>query len=337
MPRATKIQTQSDLIYMAEELMEASFVLEDDPDMDQLLLYGDQEAIDTDLFVDDTSEILEISALNWAEIAAGMSGDGSRGTYDRIPKSADFFSVSLQAPDWEFRHMFRCESVTLCCFLLTQISSIGRDMFDWVVGLLARNPIFQPHRGRPQRHVKYQLGCFLIRYGAMGSDTLGTAQKLSIGFGTVFLYCNRGRRALRELRSSFIGWPSPERKLAIKTHIKDVSGFSRCLGAGDGSLINFDEIPKEDGPHYMSRKKRFGVNSPVPPINSLTALHRRTSRPLATTKNDSPRLNWAGLAQLPMSRYSKTRISGCDDMHISKTASTFLLIKVVVQLASVVA
>lgn len=132
-------------------------------------------------------------------------------------------------------------------------------MFDWLVGILAPNRIFQPLRGRPQRHVKYQLGCFLIRYGSIGSDTLGTAQKLSIGFGTVFLYCKRVCRALRELRRQYIGWPSPERKLVIKTHIKNVSGFSRCLGAGDGSLINFDEIPIQEGPHFMSCKKRFGV------------------------------------------------------------------------------
>ncbi|KAJ7358270.1 hypothetical protein DFH08DRAFT_911690 [Mycena albidolilacea] len=161
-----------------------------------------------------------------------MVGDGSRGPYNLIIKSADFFSVCLQAPNRQFCHMFR----------------IGRDMSDWLVGILAHNPIFQPHRGRPQCHVKYQLGCFLIRYGAIGSDTLGTAQKLSIRFGTVFLYCKRVRRALRELRSQFVGWPSSARKLAIKTHIKDVSGFSRCLGAGDRSLINFDETPIHEGP-----------------------------------------------------------------------------------------
>jgi hypothetical protein len=132
-------------------------------------------------------------------------------------------------------------------------------MFDWVVGILAHNPIFQPYRGHPQHHIKYQLGCFLIHYGAIGSDTLSTAQKLSIGFGTVFLYCKRVRCALWELRPHFIGWPSSERKVAIKTHIKNVSGFSRCLGAGDGSLVNFDEIPIQEGPHFMSQKKRFGV------------------------------------------------------------------------------
>ncbi|KAJ6491204.1 hypothetical protein C8R45DRAFT_1138284, partial [Mycena sanguinolenta] len=118
---------------------------------------------------------------------------------------------------------------------------IGRDMFDRVVALISSNRIFQSNGRRPQRHVKYQLGCFLIRYGVMGSDTLGTAQKLSIGFGTVFLYCKRVRHAIRKLRDQFLGWPTPQRKLEIKTYIEDHSGFPRCLGAGDGSLINFDE------------------------------------------------------------------------------------------------
>jgi hypothetical protein len=56
-----------------------------------------------------------------------------------------------------------------------------------------------------------------------------------------------------------MGWPSAAHKQAIKTHIKNVSGFSGCLGAGDGSLVNFDEIPNEDGAHFLSRKKCFGV------------------------------------------------------------------------------
>jgi hypothetical protein len=132
-------------------------------------------------------------------------------------------------------------------------------MFDHLVGILSANPVFQSRGRRPQRHIKYQLGCFLIRYGAIGSDTLGTAQKLSIGFGTVFIYCSRVRRALRELRPQYVGWPVPDRKLTIKEHIKNVSGFTRCLGAGDGSLIRFEEVPQSEGYQYMSRKKFFGV------------------------------------------------------------------------------
>jgi hypothetical protein len=44
--------------------MAASLKFEGDPYTDQLLLFEDQEAIDTELLMDDTSEVLEISALN---------------------------------------------------------------------------------------------------------------------------------------------------------------------------------------------------------------------------------------------------------------------------------
>jgi hypothetical protein len=105
MPRTTQVQAQSDAIYAAEVLLSASIALEDDPDLDQ---FEDEDALEGDLLADDDiSEILELSALNWMAIAQGMSGDGSRGSYDQIPKSLDFFSVCLQAPDREFRHMFR--------------------------------------------------------------------------------------------------------------------------------------------------------------------------------------------------------------------------------------
>jgi hypothetical protein len=72
-----------------------------------MALFEDQEAYNTDLWADDVSEILEISALNWMEIAERMVGDGSRGPYNQIIKSADFFSVCLQAPNYQFHHMFR--------------------------------------------------------------------------------------------------------------------------------------------------------------------------------------------------------------------------------------
>jgi hypothetical protein len=66
-----------------------------------------------EIFPDDTSDILELSALDWAAVAERMGGDGSRGSYDQILKSADFFSISLQAPDREFHHMFRYELIYL--------------------------------------------------------------------------------------------------------------------------------------------------------------------------------------------------------------------------------
>ena len=105
MPRTTKAETQGDLLHIAEMFMAASMALEDDP-IDAKLL-GLEESEAADLLEDDTGEVFELTALNWLEIVRYMTGDGSRGTYDQIPKSADFFSVCLRAPDREFRHMFR--------------------------------------------------------------------------------------------------------------------------------------------------------------------------------------------------------------------------------------
>jgi hypothetical protein len=62
-------------------------------------------------------------------------------------------------------------------------------MFEYLVEVMAPHPIFQSRGRKPQRHVKYQLGAFLIRYGTLGSDVHGTSLKLSIGFGTVIDYC----------------------------------------------------------------------------------------------------------------------------------------------------
>jgi hypothetical protein len=115
MPQPTKVQRQSDAIYTAEALLATSLAFDDDPDIEEMTLYEDQEQWDTDLFTDDTAEILELSALNWMQIAEMMTGDGSRGPYNQIVKSTDFFSACLQAPNREFRHMFRYGSPSLLC------------------------------------------------------------------------------------------------------------------------------------------------------------------------------------------------------------------------------
>jgi hypothetical protein len=66
MPRPSKTQTQSNLIYTAEALLAASIVLEDDPETEEMALFG---AYDADFLADNTSDLLEITALNWIEIA----------------------------------------------------------------------------------------------------------------------------------------------------------------------------------------------------------------------------------------------------------------------------
>jgi hypothetical protein len=60
----TKAQTQLDVIYTVEALVAAAIAFEDDPDIEKMILFEDQEAYDPDLLANDMSEILEISVLN---------------------------------------------------------------------------------------------------------------------------------------------------------------------------------------------------------------------------------------------------------------------------------
>lgn len=113
--------------------------------------------------------------------------------------------------------------------------------------------------GRPQRHVKFQLAAFLLRYGRLGSSALSVAMELSIGEGTVFLYCKRVSRALRQLKSRFLGWPDSARKQVISEAIEHAAGFPKCLGSGDGCLIRFIQKPLYFGHMYKCRKQFFGV------------------------------------------------------------------------------
>ncbi len=145
---------------------------------------------------------------------------------------------------------------------------------------------------RPQRHVKYQLGTFLVRYASLGSDTLWTAQKLSIGFGSVFNYCRRVTKAIRQLRDQHVGWPTAERKLVIAAAM-GAEGFHKCLGCCDGSLIRFTQQPSLIGPGFLTRKKFFGVRTAMPSpfylcgSERLMISTRRTSRSCATTVGGS--------------------------------------------------
>lgn len=84
----------------------AAFFFEDSDSEDELDTDEEEFSEDEDFSV---AELLELNAINWFGIADSFykQGPGSRGPYNQIPKSKDFFSCCLQAPDREFRHMFR--------------------------------------------------------------------------------------------------------------------------------------------------------------------------------------------------------------------------------------
>ncbi|KAJ7581650.1 hypothetical protein C8J56DRAFT_1006004 [Mycena floridula] len=141
------------------------------------------------------------------------------------------------------------------------IFRLGRDVFDRLVAILAPNPIFNhPNAKKPQRHVKYQLATFLIRYGRRGSDVFDVSAKMGFSHGSVYNYCKRISRAIRQLRTQYLGWPSDEMKMVISTQIEQMSGFPKCIGCIDGSHIPLTQLPFMEGELFRSRKKEIMAN-----------------------------------------------------------------------------
>ena len=58
-------------------------------------------------------------------------------------------------------------------------------MFDCLINLLSHDPSFQLCGVKPQHHIKFQLGCFLVHYGIQGCNSLEATHKLSLGHGTI--------------------------------------------------------------------------------------------------------------------------------------------------------
>ena len=140
---------------------------------------------------------------------------------------------------------------------------MSRDTFDRLVALLESNPLFTSTGKKPQRPVRYQLACFLMRYSVRGGDSLHAAKQLGIGLGTVFLYCRRVARALREIGLEILTWGNDERHKEVSEYIFEHFGFRDCIGIVDGSLIRLTKSPKVMGLVYYCRKKYPAVSQPV--------------------------------------------------------------------------
>ena len=123
MPRKTLSAVQAELLDFTETLLVAADLLDDSDTghfddlngLDGLGIPAEHaEELDSfeyqdgeDGFESFVTEILEMHATITLQMAASLTGDGSRGSYNRYAKSADFFSTTLQSPDRQFRHQFR--------------------------------------------------------------------------------------------------------------------------------------------------------------------------------------------------------------------------------------
>lgn len=136
---------------------------------------------------------------------------------------------------------------------------MSRETFNRLVGLLEKDPIFLSRGPRPQRAVRYQLAAFLLRYAGEGNDVVGVSNKLGIGEGSVFNYCQRVTRALRKIGLIALSWGDPNHHHTTANFIEQCYGFKGCIGIVDGSLIRLSEVPAEHGQTYWCRKKFSAV------------------------------------------------------------------------------
>lgn len=125
---------------------------------------------------------------------------------------------------------------------------------------LERNNIFASTGKKPQRPVRFQLACFLVRYSMRGSDTMTVALQLGLGHGTVFSYCRRVSRALREIGLTALAWGDENRRQETINFIQQNYGFPNCVGIVDGTLLRLTEAPKVNGAFYYCRKKYPSVS-----------------------------------------------------------------------------
>ncbi|QRV73668.1 hypothetical protein RhiJN_01682 [Ceratobasidium sp. AG-Ba] len=115
-----------------------------------------------------------------------------------------------------------------------RIYRMSADTVNSVVDKLSRNPIFVSTGPRPQRPVIYQFATFLLRYGNGYSNAYNPHLKTSIGEGSVFNYCRRICRALREIGLHAAAWPDRNHKREIKqTIFQKTRLFDNCIGIAD--------------------------------------------------------------------------------------------------------
>ncbi|THU87950.1 hypothetical protein K435DRAFT_866748 [Dendrothele bispora CBS 962.96] len=236
MPRFTIAEAQSDYMSLGCTYLLAAHLVQpqndDDSDSDDSQhdvdsKEEDWEEEDVEMGEDELEVIFQVIGTSLMAYGDGLDRDGECGPYFQYPKSKDYFDCCLNAADRNFR--------------------VGKPMFDHLVFMLEPNPIIHSTGQKPQRPVKYQLAAFLFRYGTLGSDVAGTAHKLGIGYGSVINYCRQVTRAIREMKSKFVGFTSETEQQTTMFHIEEATGFPGCIGSGDGSLIRFDEKPRTHG------------------------------------------------------------------------------------------
>jgi hypothetical protein len=162
---------------------------------------------------------------------------------------------SLRTGFGESSALFIAIAFTLSRSLLPY--SVGRDTFAKLIELIKDDPVFENQGRRPQAPVRYQLACYLIRFGNI--QNVKTATVLQLSEGSMYNHIRRVTQAFRNLRDLYIRWPGEEERRTIRREAQ-TNGFPGAVGAVDGSYIPITDKPRKNPMAFRCRKKFWAVS-----------------------------------------------------------------------------
>ncbi|KAF1806346.1 hypothetical protein FB192DRAFT_1464258, partial [Mucor lusitanicus] len=133
---------------------------------------------------------------------------------------------------------------------------MSRPCFFRLYGEIKDRQVFISTSGPSQRDVRIQMLVALARLGVFGNGA--TNRRLALTFdishGSVDVYCNRFREAVKSLEPKYARWPNEEEKQKIIQKHKERYDLHDCIGFMDGSLIQLYRTPHFHPDKFISRK-----------------------------------------------------------------------------------
>ncbi|KAI7965436.1 hypothetical protein MJO29_003534 [Puccinia striiformis f. sp. tritici] len=193
-----------------------------------------------------------IQATNVAAIAMMVNSDSGA---DSDLEDFYFFSMhQLQRWYLEARNsttrfnsrynMFELQELPASSFL--QLFRMTFPCFLNLLQLIEQNPVFYNNSRNPQREPPIQIAVAICCLGSNGNGSAVYQLKnlFQVGYGTVDLYTRRVIKAIYELRSSLISWPTKCERIESSQVMQD-KGLLGCVGFVDGTLIALTQSPEK--------------------------------------------------------------------------------------------
>lgn len=143
-----------------------------------------------------------------------------------------------------------------------QQTRMCQESFLRLLACIIDDAVFYNNSFHQQRHAGVQLFVWLQTHGHDGTGLCSTAiaGQSNLAEGTVTLYCERVKIALRGVHDQFVRWPGRAARASMSARFFDRYGFY-VLGCLDGTFCYFNQAPNIDPENFFTyKKKMYGLN-----------------------------------------------------------------------------